>query len=33
MVTFRDRLEIRYGGRLFRIIYFGHCHTKGDSVI
>ncbi len=33
MVTFEDRLEIRYGGRLFQIIRVGHCHTRGDSVV
>jgi cyclase len=33
MVTFKDRLEIRYGGRLFQMIYIDHCHTKGDSVV
>jgi len=33
MVTFDDLLTIRYGGRTFQIVYIGHCHTKGDSVV
>mgnify|MGYP000409822139 FL=1 len=33
MLTFDDRLEVRYGGRLFQLIRIGHCHTRGDSVI
>ncbi len=33
MVTFDDLLTVRYGGRIFQIIYIGHCHTRGDSVV
>ena len=33
MVTFKDQLEISYGGRLFQMIYIDHCHTKGDTVV
>jgi cyclase len=33
MVTFDEQIDIRYGGRLFQMIYIDHCHTKGDSVI
>lgn len=33
MVTFNKEIEIRYGGRIFQMIYIDHCHTKGDSVV
>ena len=33
MVTFDEKISIRYGGRLFEMIYVGHCHTKGDAVV
>ena len=32
-VTFEDQIDIRYGGRLFQMIYIDHCHTKGDTVV
>jgi cyclase len=32
-VTFEEQIDIRYGGRLFQMIYIGHCHTKGDTVV
>ena len=33
MVTFRDKISVRYGGRLFEMVHIGHCHTKGDTVV
>ena len=32
-VTFEEQIDIRYGGRLFQLVYIDHCHTKGDSVV
>ncbi len=32
-VTFEEQIDIRYGGRLFQMIYIDHCHTKGDTVV
>lgn len=33
MVTFKDQIDIHYGGRHFQMIYIDHCHTKGDTVV
>ncbi len=32
-VTFEDQVDIRYGGRIFQMVYIDHCHTKGDTVV
>ncbi len=32
-VTFEDQIDIRYGGRIFQMVYIDHCHTKGDTVV
>lgn len=33
MVTFDEVLTIRYGGRVFQMLYIDHCHTLADSVV
>jgi len=33
MVTFKNQIDICYGGQTFQMIYIDHCHTKGDTVV